>query len=712
MLAGEFGLGLPVALLTVATPATRPRRVPCVHEGDRDPGQLGLVADESLQLGEGPSRMPRPVSGPNRCPIADALEVFEGNPAVGALGQPDKLVADAVVLVPPVICLASGHPLELTPGALGAGLLVGPSGFVATATDLLDGLARVGVAVGIGGEMDDPEIDPKEVFRLDRGAVGKVHRGEQEELTASIDEIDLTLEPVESLSLVLAVGNRYDLPSRKRPEAYAIESFEREDSFVVGDGTKRLEDGTLRLVPLEGLDRLSDGANSHLSREAESLADRDVSQLVDAWLTEDPGIETGPSGERGGGVEPLRRGEDRFSLFDRRDQLKLECEFHTFILGAIRSQVNRGRHSSLPLRGGSPAAFFMKFHAVLGRDIKPDQMRSEWERGLCPRHSIVMLMDRTGGAIHVPDPDLDRPTPADRIRSKLFSSSPGAWALARRMTRELGADDIVYCMGEDSGLPMAAAIGGRGGPRLRLFVFVHNIDRPRGRAAARATGLARHAAGISACCGWQHDFLRDYLGVPRDRLHLILEHIDDRFFTPGPASAGKARPVIAGVGLENRDYRSLAEATADLDVDVRISGFSPFAATQKRSLPDPMPANMSQRFYSWPDLVQLYRDADVVVSPVFPSHYAAGVTTLLEAQACRRPVIATRSPGLADYLDDDSGALVIEPGDPAALRRAIVGLLERPDEAEERAERGYRRSAERHRFDDAVDHLAGILSSL
>ena len=81
------------------------------------------------------------------------------------------------------------------------------------------------------------------------------------------------------------------------------------------------------------------------------------------------------------------------------------------------------------------------------------------------------------------------------------------------------------------------------------------------------------------------------------------------------------------MGLERRDYRTLAQAVSGLDVDIRISGFSYHAAAMARSFPDPMPANMSCRFYSWPDLVQLYRDADVVVAPVFPSRYAAGVTT-------------------------------------------------------------------------------------
>ena len=146
--------------------------------------------------------------------------------------------------------------------------------------------------------------------------------------------------------------------------------------------------------------------------------------------------------------------------------------------------------------------------------------------------------------------------------------------------------------------------------------------------------------------------------------------------------------MIAGVGLERRDYRTLAAATHDLPVDVRISGFSRFAASAARSFPDPLPANMSRRFYEWPELVQLYRDADVVVAPLFPSPYAAGVTTLMEGLACGRPVVATRTEGLRRYLAPDDGLSLVEAFDAAGLRRAILRLLEHPAEAEAQGRAG------------------------
>jgi glycosyltransferase involved in cell wall biosynthesis len=352
----------------------------------------------------------------------------------------------------------------------------------------------------------------------------------------------------------------------------------------------------------------------------------------------------------------------------------------------------------------------MALHLVLSPGIDLDEFRRQSQEGLCPRHSMAVLADRYDAIVHIPHPDRDRPNAFDRLRSRLLGSRE-TWAMARRLAGQLGPGDVVYCQSEAVGLPLAAAIGKRS-KRPRLFVFAHNLTSRRGRLAARLFGLASRVDAMVVCCSSQAEFLRRDLKIDESRIHLLLEHVDNRFFSPGPASPDKTRRVIVGVGLEKRDYRTLARACHDLDVDVRISGFSRYAALLAKSLPDPLPSNMTRRYYSWPELVQLYRDADIVVAPVFPCRYAAGVTTLMEAQCCRRPVVATRSPGLSDYLDPDDGLSVVEPFDIDGMRRSIVRLLEHPDEAGDQAERGFRLASGRYDFERAVDRLGALLQAL
>jgi glycosyltransferase involved in cell wall biosynthesis len=54
---------------------------------------------------------------------------------------------------------------------------------------------------------------------------------------------------------------------------------------------------------------------------------------------------------------------------------------------------------------------------------------------------------------------------------------------------------------------------------------------------------------------------------------------------------------------------------------------------------------------------------------------------LLQAMACGKPVIATRSNGAADYVSDGTTALLVDAGDRAGLREKIRYLLEHPGAA-------------------------------
>jgi phosphatidylinositol alpha-1,6-mannosyltransferase len=50
----------------------------------------------------------------------------------------------------------------------------------------------------------------------------------------------------------------------------------------------------------------------------------------------------------------------------------------------------------------------------------------------------------------------------------------------------------------------------------------------------------------------------------------------------------------------------------------------------------------------------------------------------LEAAACERPVVAARAGGVPDAVSEGVSGLLVEPGDPAGLARALVELLSDP----------------------------------
>ena len=351
-----------------------------------------------------------------------------------------------------------------------------------------------------------------------------------------------------------------------------------------------------------------------------------------------------------------------------------------------------------------------RFHIVTADTTDLDAFEHGAAEGQSPRHAIPVLVRRLGATLHKTAFSAPTPSFRDRLLSRLIGI-PHSWAFARDAVPRLGRGDVVYCIHENVGIPMAAAVR-RSADRPKLAVFLGNLDRPRGRLASKLLRIADTVDLFVACCTTQLEFLRGHLKVADDRMFLLLEHLDNHFFTPGPPAPGKRRPVIASAGMEKRDYRTLAAATHDLDVDVKVGAWSRYAKVLARSFPDELPANMTRQFYKGPELVQLYRDGDVVVVPVLPCKYAAGVTTLMEAMACNRPVVVTRSPGLADYLSPPEGVSVVEPSDPMALRAAIVRLLDHPEEAQVMARQGYESAARRHDFDQAVETLARRLEAL
>ncbi|NMF61966.1 glycosyltransferase family 4 protein [Brasilonema octagenarum] len=342
-----------------------------------------------------------------------------------------------------------------------------------------------------------------------------------------------------------------------------------------------------------------------------------------------------------------------------------------------------------------------KYHIVLHRSIDLEKITTEAESNKCPRHVMWILKQRLNASIHTPSGY--QVSFVDKLLSKI-AGSPEYWAMARALSSRLESDDIVFCNSEAGGIQVATLCGFKRN-RPKIAVFFHNIDRPRGRLALKLFNLASKIDLFLACSKHQVTFLRDYLNLPASRVHFVWDQTDLKFFAPKPASAKKSRPMIASVGLEQRDYRTLAAATANLDIDVKISGFSNDALLLKRAFPEKLPRNMSRRFYEWPELVQLYRDADIIVVSIFENSYAAGIQALMEAMACRRPVIVTHTLGLDQYIAETNAVMMVKPEDVEGLKQAIIYLLNNPQEADALAERGYQLALSRHNSDHYVNYI-------
>lgn len=87
-------------------------------------------------------------------------------------------------------------------------------------------------------------------------------------------------------------------------------------------------------------------------------------------------------------------------------------------------------------------------------------------------------------------------------------------------------------------------------------------------------------------------------------------------------------------------------------------------------------------------------------------------TSLLDAMACARPIVATRTGGIPEVVADGITGVLVPPRDAQALARAIVALLSDESRRHQYGQAGLSRVRERFTVDRMVDDTAGVYSRL
>jgi glycosyltransferase involved in cell wall biosynthesis len=350
----------------------------------------------------------------------------------------------------------------------------------------------------------------------------------------------------------------------------------------------------------------------------------------------------------------------------------------------------------------------MAYHLALSTCVDLKEISRDAQLGKCPAHVIFDVSQLLKAKIHQPK----KPFLPINLAPANITELLHIWALARELSVSLTDSDVIFCADENVGLPIATLCGGRK-KAPKVVLYIHNLNRLQGRLALKFFGIRNRVDLFMTANPEQADFLRNYLHLPKNRICLFsCQPTDVSFFAPKPSSLQKSRPLIVSGGLEQRDYRTLARATESLNVDVKISAASPIKTLNSRTFPKVIPTNMSYKYYDWNSLVQLYRDADIVAIALYQNNFQAGLSTLFEALACRKPVIITRSPGIIQELIDAKAAWGVNPGDSEGLRQAIECLLNNSKHREALAEKGYRLVHERYNHQIYVKALVEKLTNV
>jgi glycosyltransferase involved in cell wall biosynthesis len=183
-------------------------------------------------------------------------------------------------------------------------------------------------------------------------------------------------------------------------------------------------------------------------------------------------------------------------------------------------------------------------------------------------------------------------------------------------------------------------------------------------------------------------------------------HIDgyDRPSTVVDVAAGPA----LSAGRSGRDYPLLTRVFADSGRPLRI------VCDAERTLAGCIAApNITILRHCYDDdYVRELRGAGVVVVPLAVDDISAGQMVILQAMAYRKPIIATRTAAIDDYLTDGVNALLVPPGDGSALQAALDQLATDPALATRLRDQASVTYVTRHSMRAFVQHVVQAVNLL
>lgn len=186
---------------------------------------------------------------------------------------------------------------------------------------------------------------------------------------------------------------------------------------------------------------------------------------------------------------------------------------------------------------------------------------------------------------------------------------------------------------------------------------------------------------------------------------------------PGRARLGVGTERVVmflGTPRSHKGIDDLAEAMRILarpEVVLAVVGCAPDSATGRRLAPLGRSVRLIPEI-PFADVPLYLAAADVVAAPqrLGPDTVGQVPAKIFDAMALGRPIVSTRVSMIPEILDD-SGVLV-EPGDPAALARAIAWLLDHPAEAAALGRKARERCVARYSYAAARQALFPLIDRL
>jgi hypothetical protein len=256
-------------------------------------------------------------------------------------------------------------------------------------------------------------------------------------------------------------------------------------------------------------------------------------------------------------------------------------------------------------------------------------------------------------------------------------AEPGPLARLRRrvVARPRQGEGIALAWDEVTGVRMLS-----GFPAARRFcgvIWATDQLEDGGPQLAIQRRALRAMDGVWALSRPQVELVRDWLGAAGPPVHFLPFGVDPDFYRE---SAFPDQPLVASVGGD-RD-RDPATLFAALEQVIAARPDVSCVVQSKTELPAPAGVSKVARL-PHDEVRALFARAQVVALATRPNVHVSGMTVALEAMSAARPVVATETPGMADYVVPGVTGQLTPPGDADAMATRILELLDQPSTAAE-----------------------------
>lgn len=278
--------------------------------------------------------------------------------------------------------------------------------------------------------------------------------------------------------------------------------------------------------------------------------------------------------------------------------------------------------------------------------------------------------------------------PPDRYEFRSFDCIPlGSWEaritrphLPRyRMTLRSVAEvariraDVLVSHGPRVTMMTALAMRALGINTRQLAFAFNYTELPTGRALALSRAAFQSVDRFVVPSTLERTLYAQTFGLPESRFEVLPWGINKP-----SAPAGMGRVVegeyICAIGGEGRDYATLFDAMKRLPEVVLVCVTRPHNLAGLHTPTNVRTLTNTSADVAW----NILAGSRVAVIPLLNRDVPCGHVSMVAAMYHAKPIVATDSRGVTDYVRNDENALLCPPGDPDALADRIRRLLADP----------------------------------